>query len=86
MVGSRAVTVFTGYDCMGRSHDAFIFVWVAIFAVFRALILDLEILPELDIAFLIPAVHVTPSVHAEILRYVEITGDQDDADKTYNYP
>jgi hypothetical protein len=85
MVYRWAVAVFAWDDRMGCFHDALIFVKVAILAVFRALVLYLEILPELDIVFPVPPVHVSSSMHSEILGYVKSSGNENNYDETYDY-
>jgi hypothetical protein len=61
-----------------RFHNAFILVGMAILAIFRSLILDLESLPILDVAFPVPGIHVTSLMDTEILRHIHHPRNQNE--------
>jgi hypothetical protein len=77
MIDGRAVAVFALYVLVGGFFDAGVVFVVAILAVFRAHVLDLELLPFFLVALPVPAVHVPPRPDAEILRHEKGPGNED---------
>ncbi len=76
MVYRRTMTVFTLDDRMNGHHDALVFVRMAVIAVVRALILDLELFPIIYSAFPVPSVHVTPLMNTKILWHIKELHDK----------
>jgi hypothetical protein len=84
-IACRTVAVFALYVLVwGFFYAGVVFV-VAVLAVFRAQVLDLELLPFFLVALPMPAVHVSPRADAEILRHEKGPGnenkDNDDGDR-----
>ncbi len=89
MIDGRTMAVFALYVLVGGFFYAGVVFVVAILAVFRTPVLDLELLPFFFVALPVPAVHVPPRADAEILWHDQGPGNEDkdnDADDRVERP
>jgi hypothetical protein len=61
------VAVFATYGAMGRILDIVILVLMAFPADFGGLVFDRELLPLGFVRLAVPAIHVAPLIHAEVI-------------------
>jgi hypothetical protein len=71
MLDCGSMAVFAFDNGVRSLLNAFVLVAVAVLAILFTLILDLEILPVLDIAFPEPPIHIPPFVNAEIFGHIK---------------
>ena len=71
MAQSRTVAILALDMLMRGFSDAVVILVMTVLAVLRPTVLDLEILPELLVALLIPPVSISPLMHTKILRHVK---------------
>jgi hypothetical protein len=81
----RTVAVFALDNHMRRLGNTLVLVGMAVLAVFRTLVFDLNVIfPFLYIALTIPAIHVTAFMYAEILWDIEKPGNKYKDNKAYD--
>lgn len=68
MIILGAVTVFTTDGSMGRVLDIITFVLMTFPAGRGGLVLHRILFPDILIRFAVPAIHVTPLMHTEVIR------------------
>src|SRR5512139_2204419 len=68
MIAGGTVAVFALYDHMWGFVDTVVLVGMAVLTVFLSHVLHFELLPVLFVPLPVPAVHVPPLLHTEVLR------------------